>query len=235
MGCCEGKLPHPDDFLAPHTPRGGLPFLRCMPPSLRSPHTKYLATPWSVCLSQLDYDEGVGSHERIVVREMHSKAMVICLDLCPHRSFRKFSFIRDPQNELLGAMQTMQKIRPRESQRSHYALYGKQPVSGSQSITLEGQTLYHWATLTRPAFSFDAKMRMEGALKGDPAWTISMQLGLPPPRWVVRNRKGGAAVVPRSGDKKYHEYVIAPGVDPGLVVCGTFAQLLALDELRLSS
>ena len=26
-------------------------------------------------------------------------------------------------------------------------------------------------------------------------------------------------------DKKYHEYVIAPGVDPGLVVCGTFAQL----------
>ena len=34
-------------------------------------------------------------------------------------------------------------------------------------------------------------------------------------------------------DKKSHQYVIAPGVDPGLVVGGTFAQLLALDELRL--
>lgn len=34
-------------------------------------------------------------------------------------------------------------------------------------------------------------------------------------------------------DRKTHQYVIAPGVDPGLVVCGTFAQLLALDELRL--
>ena len=90
-----------------------------------------------------------------------------------------------------------------------------------------------------------------------------MRTGLPPPRWVVSNKKRGAAVVPRSvdaktsiwfqmcricvecwcpnsrkqfgfpQDKKLHEYLIAPGVDPGLVVCGTFAQLLAQDELLL--
>lgn len=229
MGCCEGKLPNPDDFLAAQSPRPVGPFLECMPPSRRC--ESYWVTPWSVCLSQIDYDEGVGMHEKIAV--MHSGTCVLRLELCPHRSFKKFSYIRSPENELLGAMQTLEKYRPLQSTRSHYAIYGKQPLSGCQTISLEGIMLYHWATLTRPAFSLDAKMRMEGSYKGDSAWTISLQLGLPPPRWVVKNKKGGAAIVPRSGDKKSHQYVIAPGVDPGLVVCGTFAQLLALDELRL--
>ncbi|CAK9045586.1 unnamed protein product [Durusdinium trenchii] len=204
-----------------------------MPPSLQM--ESYWVTPWSVCLSQIDYDEGVGMHEKIAVRAMPSGNCVLCLELCPHRSFRKFSFIRGPSDELLGAMQTLEKKRPLQSTRSHYAIYGKQPLSGCQTISMEGNMLYHWATLSRPPFSFDAKMRMEGSFKGDSAWTISLQLGLPPPRWLVKNKKGGAAIVPRSGDKKNHQYFIAPGVDPGLVVCGTFAQLLALDELRLSS
>ena len=29
MGCCEGKLPNPDDFLAAHHPRPVGPFLTC--------------------------------------------------------------------------------------------------------------------------------------------------------------------------------------------------------------
>lgn len=150
---------------------------------------------------------------------------------------RKFSYIRGPENELLGAMQTLEKYRPLQCNRSisatnrplglppetsrwqspapgHYAIYGKQPLSGCQTISLEGASLfcccflqsfllwipdptrkvsdfqmifppkvgehsvqtqhfhgkfravsgsilYHWATLSRPPFSFDAKMRLE--------------------------------------------------------------------------
>ena len=33
-----------------------------MPPSRRC--ESYWVTPWSVCLSQIDYDEGVGMHEK---------------------------------------------------------------------------------------------------------------------------------------------------------------------------
>ena len=133
----------------------------------------YWVVPWSVCLSQIDYDEGVGRRERIAVHEMRSGNFLIFLELCPHRSFRKFSFIRGPGEELLGAMQTLEKRRPLQSTRSHYAIYGTQPLSGCQTISVEGRTrrcmralpagsmLYHWATLSRPPFSFDAKIRME--------------------------------------------------------------------------
>ena len=52
---------------------------------------------------------------------------------------RKLSFIRDCNGELLGAMQTLEKHRPMESQRSSYAIYGKQQLSGCQAISVEGQ------------------------------------------------------------------------------------------------
>jgi hypothetical protein len=40
-----------------------------------------------------------------------------------HRFFgRKFSYIRSPENELLGAMQTLEKYRPLQSTRSTLVL-----------------------------------------------------------------------------------------------------------------
>ncbi|CAE7762958.1 unnamed protein product [Symbiodinium necroappetens] len=228
-----GKLPNPDEFLKVHAPRPGGPFLPCMPPCLSKSSSKYWVTPWSCCLSQINRDEGVGASETIAVRDGPGGALLLKLELCPHRSFGKLSFIRDCNGELLGAMGTLEKHRPMESQRSSYAIYGKQQLSGCQAISVEGEMLYQWATVSRSPFTYNAKMRLEGHSKSDHAWTLSMRTGLPPPRWVVSNKKRGAAVVPRSVDKKLHEYLIAPGVDPGLVVCGTFAQLLAQDELLL--
>ena len=52
-------------------------------------------------------------------------------------------------------------------------------------------------------------------------------------RFTVSSKSYNLVLAKIRQDRKTHQYVIAPGVDPGLVVCGTFAQLLALDELRL--
>eukprot|EP00438_Fugacium_kawagutii_P024475 Skav217930 [mRNA] locus=scaffold2633:222154:224093:- [translate_table: standard] len=105
MGCCEGKLPSPDDFLAAQHPRPVGPFLSCV-----------------------GMNERTGMEPMIAV--MHSGNCVLTLELCPHRSFRschrspaessakKFSYIRSPENELLGAMQTLEKYRPLQSTRS---------------------------------------------------------------------------------------------------------------------
>ncbi|CAE7602492.1 unnamed protein product [Symbiodinium natans] len=213
-------------FLKVHTPRPGGPFLPCMPPCLSKSSSKYWVTPWSCCLSQINCDEGVGEPEMIAVRAVPSGALLLKLELCPHRSFRKFSFIRGNNDELLGAMQTLEKHRPLESQRSSYAIYGKQHLSGCQTISVEGEMLFQWATLSRAPFTYDAKMRVEARLGH-----CRIQIpGLDDhyAGWIAASQMGS-----EKQDKKLHEYLVAPGVDPGLVVCGTFAQLLAQDELQL--
>ena len=59
-----------------------------------------------------------------------------------------------------GPAKTASKLSCFDSASKRIASTSKEPRFSEGNQPLEGQTLYHWATLTRPAFSFDAKMRM---------------------------------------------------------------------------
>lgn len=178
-------------------------------------------------MSTSNNEKGVGQSEELPMTSVSGEP-VGSMHMAPHRSFKMMSLMKDASGHVVAAMLTCEPGRPVGMNKASVAIYGLQPrTQGQQSECKSpyGDALYKWAIVTRKPFSNTADVTMQG--DGCVSFKSVKKMGMAPPRWTVLTGKDDlVAIVDRQ-----HEFTIAPGVDPGLIILITVAQEIAIDEV----
>lgn len=181
-------------------------------------------------------DEGINGSEELQVNG--PSGLVGTIVMAPNRSYKVLTIVKNAAGEVIAGLFTAETSRPDMDKSSSYYILGSAPRMQGQEEhmkTPEGKPLYHWATVTRGPNSFSRGATVT-TVNGNQNFA-TMKSDEFRDRWQIKNTQDqGIALVENSKTQKgMRECMVAPGVDPGLMVLITLAQQRCRDQVLLSS